>query len=122
MATTEERLAALEAWRTSVEGNLGPERPDDDPIVRFALKPKYYENDTFVGRHYSECPPAYLKATKKYYEACAFMARKNGEPDKAEQKMKSAGIAAEWAKFNASAKVPAAPPPEQAAFEDDCPF
>ncbi len=54
-----------------------------DPSIKYGLKVKYWKEqpDPNIGFKFSECTPEYLDATAKYYDACAYMKRKDGTPE-----------------------------------------
>lgn len=102
MTIIETRLAKLETSKPkAAEGGVASDSDLDgqygDPVVKYDLKPKYWDGESFIGKKMSECSPEYLDATAKYYGACAFMARKDGDEKKAGYKDKDAGRARGWA-------------------------
>ncbi len=149
------QVAALEARLVSLEtGATAAATPDvasdyemsgdyGDPVIKYGLKPKYWaeQPDPFVGRRFSETSPEYMDATARYYDACAFMARKEGGDEnvrKAEYKSKDARRARGHAKrlrevsvsaerygtsgSGASAKHAVTPEAEYSDLGDEIPF
>lgn len=127
LQTINAKLDRLLAGKTAAKSRAG-EVADDadldsqwgDPGIRYGLKVKYWaeQPDPFIGRRYSECSPEYLDATAKYLDACAYMARKDGEDKKAGYKERDAARARGWAQRKRNGWVPAATDEEAAGFAD----
>lgn len=101
-----------------------------DPLIKYDPKEKYWKGRSYIGSHFSETEPAYLDAMASYYDACAYMAGKDGDAKKAVYKRKDAARARGWAARMRSGAVLPASRAEQDAFEsavagapgDDIPF
>lgn len=103
---TDEILKLMRAGARMAQSGNGPSVASDADLdgqygnepYRFDPKEKYWEGDSFIGCRPSECSVDYLDAQAKYLDACAFMARKNGDDKKAGYKEKDAARARGWAK------------------------
>jgi len=121
------RVVSLETQRTQKADSKKPVADDadldgewGDPRIRYGLKAKYLKEqpDPNVGKTYSECTPEYLDITAKYLDACAYMARKDGEDKKAGYKERDASRARGWAQRKRNGWVPSATEEEAVGFAD----
>jgi hypothetical protein len=108
---------------------LAPKQPHEDEKIFKDPTPKYWNGESYKGAKLSETPSDYLRALANYKSACAFMARKEGKPDKiqyAERDEKLAALARQWAEYReASGESPAAPTRSEPAPQldmDSVPF
>jgi hypothetical protein len=92
---------------------MAPKKPHEDEKIFKDPTPKYWNGESFAGSKLSETPADYLRALANYKSACAFMARKEGKPDKvqyAERDENTAKLARTWAEYReASGESPAEP-------------
>jgi len=87
--------------RTLIE-QTAPTRPAGDEKVFRDPSTKYWNGASHAGEQMSICPPDYLLALAKYKGACVFMAKKEGDPTKAQyipRDEATAKLAAEWAAY-----------------------
>lgn len=108
-------LARLEEKIDRLLRQTGPKRPADDEKIYRDPKDKYWQGESYAGCQMSEAAPDYLRALAKYKSACAFMARKEGDPSKAkyaDRDEATAKLATAWAEYHeASGTVTASPAP-----------
>jgi hypothetical protein len=109
-ADTKARLDEIHAMLKSLLRQTGPKRPMQDEKIFKDASPKYWTGEMMTGRQMSECPADYLYAFAKYKGACAFMARKENDPEKvkyADRDERSAKLAHEWATYREAVGEPA---------------
>ena len=130
----DEVLRILKAWPTTggaipaqsagavaddadLDGQYGNEK------IRKMPSAKYWQGADYTDAVMSDCPADFLKAYAKYKGACAYMTRKNGDPEKlkyAGYDDKSAARALGWAARNEGKKAaPKAPEGFQGNFGED---
>lgn len=74
-----------------------------DEQIRKMPSPKYWNGADYTNENMSSLPSDFLRAYAKYKSACAYMTRKNGDPEKlkyADYDDKSARRALGWAARN----------------------
>lgn len=106
------------------EGTVADDRDLDsshgDPTIKFDPSAKYWNEESFVGYHFSETRPEYLDAMAKYLDACAYMAEKDTDEKKrkgAFYKRKDAARARGWAaRLRAGNVAPAQSPPASTGY------
>jgi hypothetical protein len=99
-----------------------PAAPAEDQKVFRDPSAKYWDGPSYSGQQLSQCPPEYLLALAKYKRACAFMAKKEGDPEKlkyVDRDEMTAALATQWATYlSRGGKKPAVSAPKQEAWED----
>ena len=100
LTTTKKATARKEA-----EGEIATDADLDgkygDEEIRKMPSAKYWSGEDHTGRRMSETSAEFLDAFAKYKNACAYMAEREGNPDKAKYvgyDRKSAARARGWAK------------------------
>lgn len=112
-ATTAAPQPPTVADASDLDGQYGDEE------IRKMPSQKYWQGDDFTGRRMSTLPSDFLRAFAKYKSACAYMTRKDGNPEKqkyAGYDDKSAARALGWAARNESR------PALEGTVEDSIPF
>lgn len=96
------QLDRIEAMLKRLIAQTGPKRPGDDEQIFKDPKEKYWQGESYAGCKLSEAPADYLRAYAKYKSACAFMGRKEGDPEKlkyVERDEATAKLASRWAEY-----------------------
>jgi hypothetical protein len=120
---TEEQANRIEAKLDRLLAMNGPKQPHDDEKIFKDPSAKYWPGRSYKDAKLSVCPADFLRAYAKYKDACAFMARKEADPEKAkyaDRDAKSAALARAWADFreaSGDSPLPVASPPT--GSEDD---
>lgn len=96
------QLDRIEALMRKLIAQTAPKIPSGDEKVFKDPSEKYWAGESFKGCKLSECSAAFLRAYAKYKSACAFMGRKDNEPEKlkyVERDEVTAKLAIAWAEY-----------------------
>lgn len=124
-----DQLNRIEAKIDRLLAMNGPKQPHDDEKIYKDPSAKYWPGRSYKDAKLSVCPADFLRAYAKYKDACAFMARKEADPEKAkyaDRDAKSAALARQWAEYreaSGESPPPVAPTgPEPQGDLGDIPF
>ena len=115
-------FARLESKVDRLLQYMGPKRPHDDEKIYKEPSAKYWAGESYKGAKLSECPANYLWAFAKYKDACVFMAKKEGKPEKAqfiEKDERIAKLARQWAEYREASGESPPPPAHTSATSAD---